>query len=281
MGQEEHGMSDDQAAHESEGQRQARAPSHAERCRTLVSAARTATLSTLARDPRGYPFGSLVTLACDARGRPLLLLSSLAEHTQNLTEHSEASLLVSDHAADREEPLAAGRVTLLGRCLPVAASEEPEARACFLASHPGAQGYAGFADFAFYRLDPMALRYVGGFGRMSWVTAADYAAAEPDPLATSAAGILDHMNDDHADAVLAYAQAFAAIGDATAARMTAVDRYGFDLSATTARGPQSARLAFEAPVATSDEVRKALIALLREARARLAAGQIPASGAPR
>lgn len=31
---------------------------------------------------------------------------------------------------------------------------------------------AGFADFRVYRLEPTAVRYVGGFGRMSWVSTA-------------------------------------------------------------------------------------------------------------
>ena len=56
-----------------------RAPTHAERCRTLVLQARSAALSTLARDPEGFPYGSLVTVAIDTVGRPLFLLSTLAE----------------------------------------------------------------------------------------------------------------------------------------------------------------------------------------------------------
>ena len=82
------------------------------------------------------------------------------------------------------------------------------------------------------RLDPIALRYVGGFGRMSWVTAEDYLGAEPDPLTADAVGVLAHMNGDHAAAVLAYAQGLARLPEATAATMTAVDRYGFELAAT-------------------------------------------------
>ena len=44
-------------------------------------------------------------------------------------------------------------------------------------------GAIGNRNFAFFRLEPTSMRYVGGFGRMSWVTADAYAAAEPDPLA--------------------------------------------------------------------------------------------------
>lgn len=245
----------------------ARAPSHAERCRTLLAGARNATLSTVARDPEGHPYGSLVAIACDARGRPLLLLSKLAEHTTNLTARPESSVLVSEaRGAADVDPLALGRVTLLGATRRVDDGERAEVRAAFLAQQPRAAAYVDFADFGFFRLEPRALRYVGGFGRMSWVSAEDYAAAEPDPIAPHAAGILSHMNEDHADAVVAYATALARIEGATSASLSSVDRYGFTLDAITPEGTRSARLAFDAPLSTMDEVRKAMVALVRRAR---------------
>lgn len=246
----------------------ATAPSHAERCRTLAQQARTATLCTIARDPAGYPYGSLVTVAADARGRPLFLLSALAEHTGNLKARPEASLLVAEPASGRADPLALGRMTLIGPCRPLDPAEVAAARTLFLAAHPRAAHYVDFTDFAFYRLDPVSIRYVGGFGRMSWVDPAEYAAAEPDPLASEAAYILEHMNTDHADAVLAYAKGLAGIKDATAAIMISVDRYGFELDVITPSGPRAARLTFDAPVSTTEEVRKAMVAMAREARSR-------------
>jgi putative heme iron utilization protein len=236
-----------------------------------VRQARVATLSTLARDPEGFPYGSLVTIAFDDLGRPLLLLSTLAEHTGNLLARPETSVLVSEPPGTHQEPLALGRVTILGHTRAVPEAERAAVRETFLAAQPGASYYVDFKDFAFYRLEPSALRYVGGFGRMSWVTADDYRAAEPDPLAGGSAGILAHMNDDHADAVLAYAKALAGIHAATSAVMTAVDRYGFELAATTPDGPRAVRLAFDAPDATSEEVRSAMVALV--ARARAASGK--------
>lgn len=245
----------------------ARAPSHAERCRTLAAQARSGTLCTIARDPAGYPYGSLVAVAIDARGRPLLLLSRLAEHTQNLEHREDASILLAEPADRHAQRLALGRMTLLGPCRVVPDEERAAVREVFLATQPEAASYVDFRDFAFHRLEPIALRYVGGFGRMSWVSAEDYAAAEPDPLASAAAGILEHMNDDHADAVLAYARALAGLPEASAATMTAVDRYGFELAVTTPAGPKAARVAFDAPVTTGDAVRRAMIALVARARA--------------
>jgi putative heme iron utilization protein len=157
------------------------APSHAVLCRALLAGARTATLATLARDPDGFPFASLVSVADDG-GRPLMLLSTLAEHTQNLRQRPQASLLLCEsapgdarapHAID---PLALGRATLIGRCRPVDEAEVAAARAIYLAAHPEAAAYVDFRDFALWRLEPEALRYVGGFGRMSWVDPAAYLA---------------------------------------------------------------------------------------------------------
>ena len=104
---------------------------------------------------------------------------------------------------------------------------------------------------------------------MSWVDAADWHAAEPDPLGPSAAAIIAHMNDDHADGIVLYCKAFSKATDITAASMTDVDRYGFEMSAVTAEGPRPVRLAFAEPVSTPEGVKAALVAMLKDARIRL------------
>src|ERR1700760_4577119 len=81
--------------------------------RTLAARARIGSLATVARDPAGHPFATLVAMAVDGAGRPLLFLSALAEHTKNLRADERASLLVWDAAASGD-PLAAERVTLVG-----------------------------------------------------------------------------------------------------------------------------------------------------------------------
>jgi putative heme iron utilization protein len=207
-----------------------------------------------------------VTVAIDALGRPLLLLSTLAEHTANLLARAQASILLTEPLDAHDQPLAVGRVTILGLCVQVPANERAAVRETFLAHQPTALYYVDFSDFAFYRLEPAALRYVGGFGRMSWVSSEDYRKAEPDPLASAARGILAHMNGDHADALLAYARVLATIPDAESATMTSVDRYGFDLAVKTSTGPRATRLAFAAPVTTPDEVRAAMVAMVKLAR---------------
>jgi heme iron utilization protein len=135
----------------------------------LVRRARHASLGTLT--PEGTPYVSLVACAL-LRARPVLLLSKLAEHTKNLLAKPDVSLLFVDEEA--VDPLAAGRVTLLGRCSTVGAEDVAESRARFLEAHPSAAQYVGFGDFAFYVVEPSALRVVFGFGRMTWIDAGDF-----------------------------------------------------------------------------------------------------------
>ena len=97
----------------------AREPSHAERCRTLVHGERRGALSTVAADPAGYPFGSVVSFGLADDGDPLFFVSLMAEHTQNALRDPRASLLVTEPVPEGADPLASGRVTLLGLLAPV------------------------------------------------------------------------------------------------------------------------------------------------------------------
>lgn len=239
-------------------------PTHGERARTLVAGIRTGTLCTLAKDPEGYPYGSFVTFAMDGAA-PVFFLSDLAEHTRNLRADPRASLLVAESVA--ADPLANGRVTLVGRVRRLDAGlERDTAREAYLAAHAGAAYYMDYSDFGFWRLDVEGVRYIGGYGRMSWVEPAAFEAGTPDPIAPHARAILEHMNADHGEAMLAYCRAFTRATDATAAHMTGIDRYGFELSAVTGRGPRPIRLAFPAPIETPEDARRELVALARRAR---------------
>jgi putative heme iron utilization protein len=244
------------------------APSHGERARTLAAAIRTGTLCTIATRPAGAPYGSLVTFAMDGSS-PVFFISELAEHTKNLRADPRASLLVAESGDG--DPLAKGRVTLLGqaRALPDG-PERDAAKDAYLSAHPTAAYYVDYSDFAFWRLHVESVRYIGGYGRMSWVDVADWQSGQPDPVAPHASAIVDHMNADHADAMIAFCRAFTRATDTTAATMTGIDRYGFEMSAHTGRGPRPIRLAFPAPIATPDDARRAMVALVRRAREVLA-----------
>ena len=238
-------------------------PSHAERCRTLVSSSTRGALSTIAAEPAGYPYGSVATYGLDDRGNPLFFVSLMAEHTQNAVRDPRASLLVTEPVPAGADPLAGGRATLMG---PMTQVDRGVAQERYLAANPAAAYYIEFGDFVFYRLDVTAIRYVGGYGRMSWVDAGAYALAEPDPLAPAAAGIVGHMNADHGEAQVLYCRHLAGHPDTMSATMSAVDRYGFEMIAEGPAGRTAVRLGFPSPCTTGDQVRKAMVAMVAEAR---------------
>ncbi|MBX3162348.1 MAG: pyridoxamine 5'-phosphate oxidase family protein [Deltaproteobacteria bacterium] len=149
--------------------------------RRLVACARLGSLATVALRPAGYPYASLVAMAAGDDGTPILLLSGLAEHAKNLAVCAKASLLVTEPNVD--DIVAAPRVTIAGECTRLAANTAAfdDARARYLAVHPEAADW--FADhlhsYALYLLEPVDLRVIVGFGRLSWVEPADFRRATP------------------------------------------------------------------------------------------------------
>ncbi len=240
------------------------APSFAERGRTLMYLGRIGSLSTLSRKQPGFPFGSVMPYALDERGRPIFLVSTMAMHTQNLQADPRASLLVT--RADGEgDPLGAARVTLMGNVLPIAEPEVAKARKLYLASYANSKYWVDFEDFSFYRMDVVDVYYVGGFGVMGWISASEYERAQPDPLADAAAGIVQHMNAGHKEALILLARAFAGI-EAQQAEMISVDRLGFQVRLKTQDGVRGARIAFLREASDPAAARKVLVEMVHQAR---------------
>jgi len=237
-------------------------PSHAERVRTLLSMERLGTLATQSVHHAGFPFASVMPYAYDATASPLFLISSMAIHTQNVVADPRASLLVMQSGADAD-PLGSPRVTLLGRATRVYATDA--FRAAYLERHPSSKYWIDFSDFAFFRLEVEHVYFVGGFGVMGWVKLNDYRDAEPDPLAPFAAGILEHMNADHADALRSITRHYASL-DADEATMVSCDRLGFVVRARTSEGMKGARIVFPEEVRTREDARRVLVQMTRTAR---------------
>jgi heme iron utilization protein len=246
----------------------ARSPSHGERVRTLIAGRTDGTLSTVALEPAGYPFGSIVTFATDPDGAPLILMSTMAEHARNLAEDPRASLLVTA-AGEGAGRLAAARATLVGTISPV---DDDASMDAYMAAHPGAF-WARFPDFGVQRLSIEAVRYVRGFGEMSWVEVDDYARAAPDPVAPAEDGIVTHMNDDHAGSLVEMVTAFLDVeGEVSAVRMLTCDRYGFEVQLDLVEGSAPSgdtafgRIGFPEPLTEASQARAAMVDLVGRAR---------------
>jgi putative heme iron utilization protein len=233
-------------------------PSLAERARTLASIARIGSLSTHSRKFPGFPFGSMMPFAIDAAGRPVFFISSMAMHTENLKNDPRASLLITQPDVSGD-PLGAARLTLVGSAGIAPAAEVSE---LYLSRYESARQWQDFSDFAYYRLDVAGVYFIGGFGVMGWVPAEEYAAAAPDPLATAASGIIQHMNSDHADALRRIVARNA--GEAPdEASLTAIDRLGFHVRLKTGDRLHGLRIAFPREVKDTNEVRSVFIEMIR------------------
>jgi heme oxygenase (biliverdin-IX-beta and delta-forming) len=224
--------------------------------RRFVRAHPHGVLATLSKRLDGYPFGSVAPFVTDHTGAPIILISTLAEHTKNIEADSRVSLIVHPCAQDMQT---AGRVTVTGEAirLPDKTSLGPR----YLRYLPSAEQYFDMHDFHFYRIEPAAIRFIGGFGKIHWVEPAGYSAPS-NQLAEIESGILQHMNTDHADALRAFCRHFHAV-EAAKAEMIGVDCDGFDVRAN----GQKFRIEFAEPVLDAASARTALVKLAQEARA--------------
>ncbi len=239
-------------------------PSFAERARTLTYLGRVGSLSTLSRKQPGFPFGSVMPYGLDEHGRPVFLISTMAMHTHNLMADPRASLLVTQSNAGGD-PLGASRVTLLGNVLPVRGPETGELRKLYLARYENSKYWVDYEDFSFYRMDVVDVYYVGGFGVMGWVSAADYESAHPDPLADAAAGIMQHMNSDHKEELVLLARVFAGVASQDAT-IISIDRLGLHVRLKTQEGVRGVRIAFVREVSNPTETRNVLVEMVQRAR---------------
>jgi heme oxygenase (biliverdin-IX-beta and delta-forming) len=232
--------------------------------KTLLRTIRAGTLATLDRNT-GHPFASLVNVATDQDGAPLILTSRLSTHTANLEADGRASVLLAE--TGKGDPLAHPRLTVLGTMTRIErdTADEARVRRRFLSRHPKSELYAGFADFAFWRLGVVSAHLNGGFARAADLKARDILTdlSGADELTAAEQGAVEHMNDDHADAVVLYATKLLGAPDGKW-RMTGIDPDGFDLML----GDTTLRFAFAERVTTAEQMRKALVALAGEARGR-------------
>jgi putative heme iron utilization protein len=228
----------------------------------LLRSIRAGTLATLDRNT-GHPFASLVNVATDVDGSPLILTSRLSSHTANLETDGRSSILLAQ--TGKGDPLAHPRLTVLGTFSRVARDRADDAhvRRRFLARHPKSELYAGFADFAFWRLAVASAHLNGGFARAADLAAADVLTdlAGAEDVVAAEESAVEHMNSDHADATRLYATRLLGEDDGPW-RISGLDPDGADLMA----GDRTARLAFRERVTTAGAMRMALVALANEAR---------------
>ncbi|MDD2770233.1 MAG: DUF2470 domain-containing protein [Methylococcus sp.] len=226
--------------------------------RALLNQAYDGVLSTHSADMPGYPFGSVMPYCLDRNGVPVIYIASIAQHTRNIQADPKVSLIVLDRSIGDVQ--SAGRLTLLADVglVPEADADTAERYFSFF---PDARRFRNTHSFAFYRLAPVRLRYIGGFGRIHWLPPERVMRANPFG-ADDERAMLEHMNSGHRTAIVGYCEAAGiAVEAGSEPSMVGIDGEGFQLRV----GARVARFAFPAPATTAAEVRAALVAMTRPA----------------
>lgn len=190
-------------------------------------------LATQASRMPGYPFATALPFVPDESHCPVFLLSGLAEHTKNLLESPKASLLVAD--PDQPKVLESPRMTIVGDVQRFDATPTLQAR--YVRYQPDAAQYLELGDFAFFRLEPKRVRYIGGFAQMGWLEEEEWGKVE----------VLEPGDEE------ALLQALGPAG----ADVLGLDRYGIDIL----RNGRCERIPYEkaiAPAAILAEAKRLL-----------------------
>jgi len=176
---------------------EARRMNNAVEARRLLRAHRYGVLGTLSEKFGGHPFGSITPYLVDHDGSLVILISALAEHTRNIRRDPRVSLITHDQRDANIQTQ--GRVTALGN-----AQYEPDRERAgrrYLRYFPETQTWFDLPDFSFYRISPVAVRYIGGFGRVHWVNMANYAVAEAAAFAQQEDALLAGLNAESTKAL--------------------------------------------------------------------------------
>jgi hypothetical protein len=229
--------------------------------RSLLRRSRQGALATLMAGS-GNPYCSLVNVASHADGSPILLISRLALHTRNILDDPRVSLMLDERAEG--DPLEGARIMLSGRAEEAGADRELLRRR-YLNAHPSAQAFVGFGDFSFFRILPDGAHLVAGFGRIVDLSPEQFLTdiSDAGALLEAEQGAIEHMNIDHRDAVNLYATRLLGAQPAEW-RCTGCDPDGIDLQA----GAKTLRLDFPERVTGPGELRRMLVRLADEARAK-------------
>ncbi len=220
--------------------------------RDLFLSAYQGILSTHSVDVPGYPFGSVVPYCVSNSGLPIILISTIAQHTKNILAVPKVSLTVTE--GDADDLQTAGRVTYLGDA-ELMDKNDSEGIERYYHYFPQSRDYHLTHNFNFYVIKPVRIRFIKGFGQIYWIEKDDFLLANPFKF-NEEKQMVDHMNADHLDAIRHYCELYTIYYKAPQLpEMVGIDSEGFHLRI----GSKIHRIIFIVPVTTAGAVRKALV----------------------
>ena len=229
--------------------------------RSLLRRSRQGALATLMTESHD-PYCSLVHIASHFDASPILLISRLALHTRNILADNRVSLMLDERTAG--DPLEGARIMLAGRAEEAAGDQAEILRRRYLNAHPSAEVFVDFKDFSFFRIVPAGAHLVAGFGRIIDLKPAQFLTdiGDVEGLLEAEHGAVEHMNEDHREAMNLYATRLLG-ADSADWVCTGCDPDGIDMQA----GDITLRLDFPERVTSGTALRKMLVRLVGEARA--------------
>jgi heme oxygenase (biliverdin-IX-beta and delta-forming) len=220
--------------------------------RALLLAEYQAILSTHSVDVAGYPFGSVVPYCLNQHGVPIILISNIAQHTKNIIADPKVSLIATQGEADDLQTV--GRVTYIANAERLDDNDKDSIER-YYSYFPHSRDYHKIHGFYFYRLQPVRVRFIGGFGEIYWIEKENILLANPFSF-DEEKGMIEHMNMDHLAAIKHYCDVSGIrYSDEKIPVMVGIDSEGFNLRT----GARIHRINFAEPVTTAGAVRKALV----------------------
>lgn len=259
-----------------------------EKTKTVTSVCTSGTLCTVSSHEgiEGSPFGSFVDYVLDDEGNPVLLMNEMSMHTINIQQNAlngetnGGSLVTLFTQLDADTSSInkgqdVSRVSLTCRVekIPDTAEDMDAIRMRYSLTHSYADQVMDSPKFAFYRLLPEKIYFVGGFGVNSkWVDVEDYKTASPDILAKEANKIVKKLNREFKDDLELMANQLLEVEMLKNIRVTNVDRLGMDVRVTRQQGTRrnklmtdEFRIGFRIPVISVEDAKSEILKVFQEA----------------
>lgn len=253
-----------------------------EKAKTVISVCNSGTLCTKsnAEEIEGTPFGSFVDYVLDDDGNPILLMNEMSMHTLNINSDPDGLVtLFAQFSGKKSEGLNMGqdvsRCSIIGvveKIDPNTAEDIDTIRMRYSISHAYADQVMDSPKFAFYRIKPEKVYFVGGFGVLAkWVPVEEYRNAAADILAMEATDIVSKLNKEHAEDLQLTATHLLGCTEIERIRVTNVDRLGLDIRITTKGKRRNKlitdefRIGFRIPVISVEDAKSEVLKIFQEA----------------
>ena len=175
----------------------------------LMRNCREGVLSTVSKKYEGYPFGSFVTFISGADRSIIFYASDIAQHTINLKNNSKACItLFNLSEGDKQD---SARLSLMGDVKKIDKDVEEISRQ-FIEFFPESSQYSNMHDFNFYCLNISQVRWIGGFGKIAWLSSTNWNPIRPKWLKQEKS-MIEHMNEDHSNSIVSALNAKLGIKD--------------------------------------------------------------------